>query len=250
MHYRAAARALAQASDPASIAAAPQNAGHGVRFAIASLTLPVPATTADCEQAALAVLDDSVHPAFDGQYRVPSIALTADVWPGDALAFNLPSQNTAFTAIARQVEITVIYPATDLFQYAIEFANDAAAPLSLEIVHSQSRKRSLGSTTLIPVAGAAYLADLTAAQLTAVIGPTGANVSIDCGIAPPAGGGIEVRRGDSGWGLSDDFNLLGRFTTQTFSVPKLTRTADYYLRQFDGNGVYSRYSALLHVDQP
>jgi hypothetical protein len=247
VRYRAAGRALAQATDSASIAGQAQNAGRGVRFSIASLTLPVPATTADCEQAALAVLDDSVQPAFTGQYHAPSLALDDDPWPGDGLAFNLPSQHANFTATARQVELTLLDAATNLFQYAIDFSNDAATPFSLELVHSTSKKRSLGNTTVIPIAGASYLPDLTAAQITDV---SNGQVTIDCGIAPLSGGGIEVRRGDSGWGLADDYNLLGRFTTQSFSLPKMTRTANYYLRQFDRNGTYSRYSALLHVDQP
>jgi len=247
VRYRAFGRTLAQAADRASVAAQPQNPAGGVRYAIANLALPVPQTTADCEQAALAILDDTVQPAFTGQYRAPAEALTADVWPGDALLFNLPSQAAGFTAFARQVEITARDPAGDGYQYAIDFANDAAAPLSLELSHSISKKRSIGGTTMIPIAGAAYLPDLTAAEVSSVAAGL---VNIDAGLTPPVGGGIEVRRGDSGWGLADDFNLLGRFTTQTFTVPKMARVADYYLRQFDASGLYSRFSALLHVDQP
>ena len=59
--------------------------------------------------------------------------------------------------------------------------------------------------------------------------------------APTAAGG----HGDSG-------NLAGRFTTQTFTLPRLSRVQGYYLRQYDGSSPakYSRYSALLHVDYP
>ena len=75
---------------------------------------------------------------------------------------------------------------------------------------------------------------------------------IDAGVAPPAGGGIEVRTSDAEWGAAGDRNLLGRFVTQTFSVTRLTRLVTYYLRQYDNSSPpkYSRYSTALHVDYP
>jgi hypothetical protein len=62
----------------------------------------------------------------------------------------------------------------------------------------------------------------------------------------------EVRAHDFGWGTSNDRNLLGRFTTQTFSLPRLARTQNYFLRLYDGSSPprYSRYAAALHVDYP
>ena len=62
----------------------------------------------------------------------------------------------------------------------------------------------------------------------------------------------EVRWSDAGWGPNNDQNLAGRFTSQTFTLPRLGKTQDYYLRQFDGSTPpkYSRYSAALHVDYP
>ncbi len=100
----------------------------------------------------------------------------------------------------------------------------------------------------IPVANAiTNMADLTGAEITGV---NSIAVSIDCGCAPPAGGGFEVRRSDAAWGPGNDRNLAGRFTTQTFSLPRLTRVQTYCLRQYDANGNYSRNSAILHVDYP
>lgn len=62
----------------------------------------------------------------------------------------------------------------------------------------------------------------------------------------------EVRWTDAGWGPDNDQNLAGRFTTQTFTLPRLGKTQDYYLRQYDGSNPrkYSRFSAALHVDYP
>jgi len=77
-------------------------------------------------------------------------------------------------------------------------------------------------------------------------------MSIDAGTAPPAGGGIEVRWSDSGWGPGNARNLIGRFTTQTFTVPRLSQIQDCYLQQYDASTPpkYSRCTAALHVDYP
>jgi hypothetical protein len=62
----------------------------------------------------------------------------------------------------------------------------------------------------------------------------------------------EVRWSDSGWGPGNDRNLVGRFTTQTFTIPRLSQVQDCYLQQYDASTPpkYSRYSAALHVDYP
>src|SRR5262249_31638383 len=49
--YRVAGRALAMATDSASIAAQPQNAAGGVSAAVLTFELPAPSSTAECEQA-------------------------------------------------------------------------------------------------------------------------------------------------------------------------------------------------------
>lgn len=62
----------------------------------------------------------------------------------------------------------------------------------------------------------------------------------------------EVRAHDFGWGPSNDRNLLGRFATQAFSLPRLARAQNYFLRLYDNSSPakYSRYPAALHVDYP
>ena len=97
--------------------------------------------------------------------------------------------------------------------------------------------------------GTTVLPDLTGAMVTQVSSTT---ADLDAGIAPPAGGGIEVRWSDFGWGPYNDQNLAGRFTTQTFTLPRLAKVQNYYLRQFDGSvpPKYSRFSGALHIDYP
>jgi hypothetical protein len=81
---------------------------------------------------------------------------------------------------------------------------------------------------------------------------TSTTVSVDVGMPPPSGGGVEVRANDFGWGQANDRNLLGRFSTQAFSLARLAKTQNYFLRLYDGSSPpkYSRYSAALHVDYP
>jgi hypothetical protein len=63
---------------------------------------------------------------------------------------------------------------------------------------------------------------------------------------------LEVRWSDQGWGQFNDENLAGRFTTQAFTLPRLTKVEDYFLRQYDASVPprYSRHSAALHIDYP
>jgi hypothetical protein len=69
---------------------------------------------------------------------------------------------------------------------------------------------------------------------------------------PPLTTVQEVRWSDSGWGPGNDRNLVGRFTTRTFTIPMLSRVQGCYLRQYDASTPpkYSRYTTALHVDYP
>jgi hypothetical protein len=62
----------------------------------------------------------------------------------------------------------------------------------------------------------------------------------------------ECRWSDTGWGPFNDENLAGRFTTQAFTLPRLARVQDYFLRQCDASTPprYSRHSSALHIDFP
>lgn len=142
-------------------------------------------------------------------------------------------------------------PANDRGLYTIEFANDAAAPLAYQdsasatTIALQDMPARLATTQV----GSYYLQDLAGVQITEVSSTT---VSVDAGLAVPSGYGIEVRIHDYSWGVSNDRNLIGRFATQTFSLPRWARTQNYFLRLYDNSSPprYSRYSAALHVDYP
>ncbi|MGO9086565.1 MAG: hypothetical protein ACLQBK_15155 [Candidatus Sulfotelmatobacter sp.] len=252
--YRGSGRAVAEVVNSASVAALHNGADDGTRGLVRSMKTPSARTQADCENAALAILDDAGEAAWSGGYETWSDFLpgdAADIFPGDAVAVNVPSRNAVFSAIVRQVTIDVADPADDRGMYTIEFANDLAAPLAYQ---------DAASATTIPLqdmpaqlstgqVAAYYLANLNEAQITAVSSTT---VNVDAGMAPASGWGIEVRAHDYGWGASNDRNLLGRFSAQTFSLPRPARTQNYFLRLYDSSSPprYSRYAAALHVDYP
>jgi hypothetical protein len=252
--YRGSGRAVAQLQNAASVASLQNGADDGTRGSVRVAKTPGARTDVDCENAALAILDDALGTAWSGSYETWSDFLPGaaeDIFPGDAIVVNVPSRAAAFTAIVREVEIQIADPADDRGFYTIGFANDLAMPLGIEyeasaITVALQDMPPLLETTQV---GAYYQIDLTEAQITAV---TSTTVQVDAGMAPSGGGGIEVRENDYGWGQANDRNLLGRFSTETFSLARLAETQDYFLRLYDASSPpkYSRYSAALHVDYP
>lgn len=252
--YRGSGRAVAEVVNSANIASLAKGSDNGVRGIVRTMKTPSARTQSDCENAALAILDDAVSPAWTGEYATWSDFLPGggeDIFPGDAVAVDVPSRGATFDAIVRAVTIDVVDPANDRGMYTIGFANDLAEALAYE----DSR-----SATTIPLddmpprlttaqVGLYYLASLTEAQITQVSSTT---VSVDIGISLPAGCGVEVRMHDYGWGVSNDRNLLGRFSEEAFTLPRMARTQNYFLRLYNTASPpqYSRYAAALHVDYP
>lgn len=246
VRYRASRSSLARVQDSASIAALAAGSDDGMRTAIVEMVSPAARTSRDCDNAALAILDDANSDAWSGRYEAWDSALGADVLPGDLATVTVPSRGADFAAIIREVELECIDPANDRSRYVLAFANDAAEPLALDWKGVIAGGEP-DFTLMVESVDSTFIADLPDAEITSC---TSTTVSIDAGVTPPAGGGIEVRRGDSGWGSTADRNLIGRFTTRTFTVTRLSRIFDCCLRQYDASGRYSRYSTVLHLDYP
>jgi hypothetical protein len=152
----------------------------------------------------------------------------------------------AASGVIREVDIEAVDVGAlylgDRSRYELKFANDTVDPLSFD-----SDKGKLGFEVDPVTPGASFIADVPDAEIASVSSTT---CSIDCGMAAPVGGGFEVRRSDVNFGGANDRNLIGRFNTQTFTVPRLTRVQTYYIRAYDASGRYSRYPTALHVDYP
>ena len=249
--YRSVGRAIARVVDPVSIAALQRAGDDGTRGAVVTLKLPPPRTSADCVNAADALLDDKTQTGWAGEYDTWSDFLPGaarDVLPGDALQLNAPSRGAQFVAIVREVLIDFTDLGNDRGKYKILFANEAAESVAFQFQASSQHKLPV----TVAVAKDALVSlppSLMAAEITQVSSTT---TTMDAGQGLPAGYGIEVRRTDFGWGPYNDQNLVGRFTTQTFTVPRLAKSQSYFLRLYDTSNppLYSLHSALLHIDYP
>ncbi|MGC2195652.1 MAG: hypothetical protein WA628_13320, partial [Terriglobales bacterium] len=218
---------------------------------VRNVKMPTPRCAPDCEQGALAILDEASGPAWSGEYKTWSDFLpgmAADVFPGDALEVSVPSAGVALRVIVREVEVDCSDLAGDHSEYTIRFANEAAQALMMEFDSGRISDALDLAATPVGQVGTNFLSDLTGAEITQT---SSTSVTIDAGL-DPAGGGIEVRWSDTGWGQDNDRNLIGRFTTRSISAPRMGRVQDYFLRQYDQSSPvkYSRYSAALHLDYP
>jgi hypothetical protein len=168
------------------------------------------------------------------------------IFAGDALNLAVPSRGATFPAIVNEVEITIKNLEGEHLRYKIKLANDAAKAFAFEFEPTKATASLFVNQLTNAQVGVMYLADLTAAVITQV---TSTTVNVDAGLAPVSGGGIEVRWSDAGWGPGNDRNLVGRFTTQAFTIPRLSRVQNCYLRQYNASvpPKYSRYTAALHL---
>lgn len=253
VHYRGSGRALARIRDSASIANHARQGDDGVRATVRSVKAPSPRSAQDCEQGALAILDDATGSAWTGEYRTWSDFLpgaAGDIFPGDALVVDVPSRAADFRAIVREVEIECVDLAGDHGQYTIRFADQTAQALNMEFSSGAVTEALDLAAIQAGQVGTNFLDDLSAAEI--LLPPGSTSVTLDAGAEPGTGGGIEVRWSDSGWGPDNDRNLIGRFQSRSFSVPRLGRVQDYFLRQYDQStpARYSRYSTVLHLDYP
>src|ERR1700692_42714 len=133
--YRGSARAVAQVQNEASVASLENGFDDGTRGTVRVAKTPGARTDVDCENAALGILDDAIGNAWLGTYETWSDFLPGsaeDIFPGDAIAVDVPSRGAAFTAVVREVEIQIADPADDRGFYTIDVANDLAAPLAIE----------------------------------------------------------------------------------------------------------------------
>jgi len=169
-------------------------ADDGTRGTVRVAKMPAARTDVDCENAALAILDDATGTAWSGIYETWSDFLPGaadDIFPGDAITVNVPSRGASFVAIVREVEMQVADPADDRSFYKLGFANDLASPLALEYAASATTIALQDMPPLLQTAqvGAYYQTDLTDAQITAV---TSTTVEVDAGMAPPSGVGLRL----------------------------------------------------------
>jgi hypothetical protein len=230
---RAAARMMLPASSPTS-------------SLILTVEHPVTRTSADCENAGLAVLATSTwtEGSWKGSYTCWNPHQTADVWPGDFLDVEAPSAEMSTELLVRSVQIRATSCVPELLSYAITFANEWAEPLSL--------KASEGAPLnawLPPVALTASVA-LASPRDLAVTSVSTTQIQVQAGMTPPSGGGFEVRRSDWKFGAGDGADLVLRSPAPNFTIVREAPVERYYVRMYDGAAPpnYSRFSSAIFVN--
>ncbi len=252
VHYRDGGRATARITSPVSVGEQRRGLDDGVHGTTRRVLLPATRTTADCENAALAILEDSTNSVWSGTYESWSDFLPGganDIFPGDALAVNAPSRGVTVSALVQEVEIDYRDLNGDHSYYKISFSQGADPSFAFDFEATKASSFPDVPAFANSAVGNSYLPSLTGAEATQV---TSTTISVDAGTNALSGGGFEVRWSDAGWGTDNDRNLVGRFATRTFTLPRLSRAQTYYLRQYDASVPprYSRCTSVLHVDFP
>ena len=245
--YREQQRSVARMEDAASVAAEAEAGVPGTAQWLGKVLKPAARSSVDCESAAVAVLSFSASraAAAAGTYAAVN---PVDVWPGDVLA--VTSGGETMSVVVRRVDIVDGMACPEVLTYRMAYANDWAEGLGLTLSEAIAADALLPQTALSSTTpGSNVLANLQQLQ---VVSATGTALQVDAGMAPPAGGGFEVRRRDGDFGLGVDQDLVLRSPVRSFSIPREGQVEHYYVRMYDGSTppVYSRFSSAVFTDLP
>ncbi|HWW22457.1 MAG TPA: hypothetical protein VNY78_01085 [Edaphobacter sp.] len=246
--YRGRQRSVARLEDAASVATEAAGGMPGTARWLGKVLRPAARCSVDCESAAAAVLSFSASraAALAGTYAAVN---PGDVWPGDVLAITSGGQTKSVAVRRVTIENGAAWP--EMLTYRMEFANDWAEGLGLKLSEAIAVDAWLPQTALSSASpsGGNVLANLQQLQ---VVSATGTALQVDAGMAPPAGGGFEVRRRDGDFGPGVDQDLVLRSPVRSFSIPREGQEERYYVRMYDGSTppVYSRFSSAVFTDLP
>lgn len=213
---------------------------------IGSAMLPQARSSADCRNAALVTVQTSADNSglVRGRYKGTNCEFSSDVWPGDALLLNAPSANLDVQVIVRSVSMSYRSSLPDVVEYGINFANEWTEDLAIK------RSTTVPEDAWLPAPVApTYLPNLNGLAVTTLNGST---VEINTGIAPPAGGGFEVRRGDFAFMAGTDPGLVIRSSQPNIVFSRQSANDRFYVRMYDGATPpnYSEYSTALFINLP
>ena len=244
--YRTVGRAVGRAVNTASQAALALAGTPSVAVWIGSVTNPPARSSADCLNAALAIEQAAagVSALWSGTYKGNRTSFASDVWPGDALLLNAPSNSLNAEVVVRKVKVSYSASYPDLVEYAIEFANDWADDLAIKT------STTVPADAWLPAAIApTLLANLTGLTVTTLNGTT---VAISAGVTPPTGGGFEIRLRDFAFMAGEDPGLVARAALPNITFSRKTANDRFYIRMYDGSTPpnYSAWSTALFINLP
>jgi hypothetical protein len=237
VNYRIGGRAVARMIVPAS---------SPISSLILTAQHPVTRTSADCENAALALLATSTWTdgAWKGTYTCWNPHQTADMWPGDLLDVEAPSADMSTELLVRSVQIRATSCVPELLSYAVTFANEWAEALSLKMSEGAPLNAWLPPTALTASTALASARDLSVTSVSTT------QIQVQAGLTPPTGGGFEVRRSDWKFGAGDGADLVLRSPVPNFTIVREAPVERYYVRMYDGATPpnYSRFSSAIFVN--
>jgi len=217
---------------------------------LGAVTLPKARSSVDCESATQAVLAfaTSRTAAVAGTYEM--VNPSQDIWPGDVLA--ITSAGATSSLLVRSVVLQDGGAVPEVRRYKVSFANDWAAEwaagIGLKLSEEIAADAYLPQTALSsPGQVLENLQQLTVTSLTDVA------MQVDAGMAPPAGGGFEVRLKDWDFGVGvDAADLVLRSPVRSFSIPIAAQLQRFYVRMYDASTppLYSRFSSAVFVNMP
>jgi len=246
VNYRTIGRAVGRAVNAASQLALTAAGSPAIGSWIGTVTNPEARSSADCRNAAAAMVQASagVSALWSGAYRGTSLDFATDVWPGDALALNAPSCSLNAQMVVRSVKLSYRASLPDLVSYEIAFANDWANDLAIKT------SATVAADAWLPAAIAPiYLANLSTMTVTSMSGNT---VTVNTGATAPTGGGFEVRTRDYVFMAGEDPSLVLRGSAPNLTFSRVSASDRFYMRTYDGSTPpnYSEFSAALFINLP
>lgn len=234
----------------------------GIRSAIITDLNPLPRTSEDCDNAALAFLKDRVGTFYDGRYVATSLffrPLTSDVqlWPcvGRFFELNAPARGIAHKKmVVTKLDISVLDPTTELLVFGIGYGPDKSLEKVLKNFVNLRPPQVLTATDKAHPPDPRYVQNVTSSYL-----PDLQNVTVDINSITATSvtvsvkdfyfGPIEVRRIDTNWGKGVTPDLIGVFSGTGFSLVRQQYDQVWYMRPVL-DGVTSRRSKVIRVRWP
>ena len=199
---------------------------------------------------------DHTTQRYEGRYTTWNAFAESFPRSGSVLFVRAPSRQAEFAAQVRSVTSEFRELGSEQILHTLEFGQPSRFEDLLRRFSPQSEVLHAEETQHPPPVelndvGTSFIADAPGHSLA---GFNPAQFIVDMGAPPPAGGTFEVRRSDSGWStpatLGAPQNLLGSFTTQSFSLPRAAERNVFYIRAVAPTGETSRYSSVLAIHFP
>lgn len=239
----------------------------GLRSAIVTDLNPLPRTSEDCDNAALAFLADRVDTTWNGSYTIQDTpsnpifqGVTGDAqwWPccGRFLPVNAPARGILdVDMLVTKISLRLLDMKSETLEWSVGFGSDLYLEKVLhnfvdvkpDLVLTYQDKANPPNPQYTQNVGTTYLADLNDVKLDIAqpIGPDYVTVNVGDLWA----GTIEVRRLDTNWGRGHTPDFVAEVTGPTFQLQRTQFDEVWYMRPVSGTTT-SRRSKVIRVRYP